>query len=101
VPLQSVVPDRLRDPRQDGATGLSMASQNGHPEVVRLLLGIKADPSLADEVQPAAPPGPVVPLLPTAAAPPPSHPSPLPPPFAVHHRSVSSECDAPSVNAAS
>ena len=38
--------------RQDGTTGLILASMNGHVEVVRLLLDSKADANLADEVQP-------------------------------------------------
>ena len=38
--------------RQDGCTGLILASNSGHVEVVRLLLDSKADANLADEVQP-------------------------------------------------
>jgi hypothetical protein len=37
---------------QDGFTGLYLASQNGHREVVRLLLDSKADANLADKVHP-------------------------------------------------
>jgi hypothetical protein len=47
-----------RRARQDGSTGLILASKNGHLEVVRLLLGSKADPNLADEVRPPASPPP-------------------------------------------
>ena len=35
---------------QDGVTGLYKAAQNGHLEVVRLLLDSRADPNRADEV---------------------------------------------------
>jgi ankyrin repeat protein len=37
---------------QDGSTGLQMAAQNGHLEVVRLLLDSRADLNLAREVSP-------------------------------------------------
>ena len=37
--------------RQDGATGLIAAAQRGNEAIVRLLLGRKADPSAADQVQ--------------------------------------------------
>ena len=43
---------RARAARQDGTTGLYIASQNGHFEVVRLLLDSKADANLARKVQP-------------------------------------------------
>ncbi len=37
--------------RQNGATGLIAAAQNGHEAMVRLLLEHKADPSAADQVR--------------------------------------------------
>jgi hypothetical protein len=40
---------------QDGFTGLFLALQNGHLEVVRLLLDSKADANLANKVQPLPP----------------------------------------------
>ncbi len=36
---------------QDGTTALQMAGQNGHAEVVQLLLDSQADANLADEVR--------------------------------------------------
>ncbi len=48
-------PARHRAP-QGGRTGLIMASEKGHLEVVRLLLESRADANLADEVQPPPPP---------------------------------------------
>jgi ankyrin repeat protein len=41
--------------RQNDSTGLLLASQNGHHDVVQLLLDTKADPNLASEVHPPPP----------------------------------------------
>ncbi len=46
-PLRPAV---LRRCRQDGATGLVLAAQEGHEPVVRLLLRHKADPAVATQV---------------------------------------------------
>ncbi len=47
--------------RQDGVTGLNLASQNGHTEVVRLLLQSQADANLAQKVDLVTPPTPSTP----------------------------------------
>ena len=40
----------LIDVTQAGLTALMLATQNGHPEVVKTLLDGKADPNITDKV---------------------------------------------------